>query len=497
MSISSEINRIKSNIANAYSSIEEKGGILPENQNSDNLAESIDSISVGIDNIVNGIIDKFYAYSSDITAPAFVQFVSSSPENVFTESTATSGAITRVVSALVLDSNRVCMSIGLTYSNTSEFLYLITLYFYNGTIRYNNSSKIYSGSSNSVLSNRPAGIFKLNDNAIAVITLLYLSSKYNIIAYYYTIGEYGNITSNSNATLVQNTTELRRYGVETLSNNRFLITAYNTAYIYEVSSNNKLSLITSVQHLPYNSMYQDLHKLSEDKFFVNYSCYNSSYEKYRIVCRVIVVNPDNTVTIGEDFDSNLISANYQAYCHLVFNKVSEHFVISATSATQVQIFQINDMTISKLNNGVATTILPSAPSSGGLNYGQSVEVDGYNILVYGAINTNEEDSGIYGITFYEENDSLMWTPPYLIYNTLDYYITESRFVPWVYAVDDNTVYISYRDSSELKVKVIKTTLGANNRLSSCVGVEVSTTRIDGLAIENLTTSTGGNVYILD
>lgn len=49
MSITSEINRIKTNIANAYSAINNKGGTIPQNENTENLANAIGSISTGID----------------------------------------------------------------------------------------------------------------------------------------------------------------------------------------------------------------------------------------------------------------------------------------------------------------------------------------------------------------------------------------------------------------------------------------------------------------
>ena len=45
MSIASDIQRIKNNIANAYTAILEKGGVLPSNKNSSNLANTINSIS--------------------------------------------------------------------------------------------------------------------------------------------------------------------------------------------------------------------------------------------------------------------------------------------------------------------------------------------------------------------------------------------------------------------------------------------------------------------
>lgn len=47
MSIRSEINRIKGNVANAYAAVEEKGGTLPEKQNSGGLPAAIHSISGG------------------------------------------------------------------------------------------------------------------------------------------------------------------------------------------------------------------------------------------------------------------------------------------------------------------------------------------------------------------------------------------------------------------------------------------------------------------
>lgn len=47
MSIVSEIERINTNIANAYTKIENKGGTLPTDQNSNNLANAIDTIETG------------------------------------------------------------------------------------------------------------------------------------------------------------------------------------------------------------------------------------------------------------------------------------------------------------------------------------------------------------------------------------------------------------------------------------------------------------------
>lgn len=49
MSIVSEINRINTNVANAYTQAQSKGATLPQSQNSANLANTINSISTGRD----------------------------------------------------------------------------------------------------------------------------------------------------------------------------------------------------------------------------------------------------------------------------------------------------------------------------------------------------------------------------------------------------------------------------------------------------------------
>ena len=47
MAIANEINILKGNIRNAYTSIQNKGGIIPTNKNTENLSSAIDSISAG------------------------------------------------------------------------------------------------------------------------------------------------------------------------------------------------------------------------------------------------------------------------------------------------------------------------------------------------------------------------------------------------------------------------------------------------------------------
>lgn len=78
MTIASEVTRIKTNIAQAYTALEEKGATIPEMKNSDNLAEAIGSVSAGGGN--SGII-----YRDDVSLPAIFDEIDAFVEKGFGE----------------------------------------------------------------------------------------------------------------------------------------------------------------------------------------------------------------------------------------------------------------------------------------------------------------------------------------------------------------------------------------------------------------------------
>ena len=68
MSIATEINRIKNNISDAYAKCQEKGAKMPTIQNSNNLAETINSIEVtsgGSSNVISGSFIPEENYTSE------------------------------------------------------------------------------------------------------------------------------------------------------------------------------------------------------------------------------------------------------------------------------------------------------------------------------------------------------------------------------------------------------------------------------------------------
>lgn len=82
MSIQAEINRINTNIANAYSAIDAKGGTIPIQANSANLASAIESISGGGGdiNITNGQIQNLQTISGTIEANTFITVKNQGPD---------------------------------------------------------------------------------------------------------------------------------------------------------------------------------------------------------------------------------------------------------------------------------------------------------------------------------------------------------------------------------------------------------------------------------
>ena len=74
MTIQSEIQRIKDNIADAYDSCDSKGATMPESLTSDNLADCIDSITGGgASGILEQIMENLVAGNNPVSVTALQQ----------------------------------------------------------------------------------------------------------------------------------------------------------------------------------------------------------------------------------------------------------------------------------------------------------------------------------------------------------------------------------------------------------------------------------------
>lgn len=83
MAISDKLNKLRVDIENAYLSINEKGGTIPTNKNTENLSSAINSITSET-SILNGRIENYYLYPDNISetldANNFIEFVNNNVE---------------------------------------------------------------------------------------------------------------------------------------------------------------------------------------------------------------------------------------------------------------------------------------------------------------------------------------------------------------------------------------------------------------------------------
>lgn len=81
MAVTSVIESMRTNLTNAYARAQEKGAVIPDDKNLENLADAIDTITGGSEGgsggaDINGIIESYYVYAGDnINAGDFVKFI--------------------------------------------------------------------------------------------------------------------------------------------------------------------------------------------------------------------------------------------------------------------------------------------------------------------------------------------------------------------------------------------------------------------------------------
>jgi len=155
MSIASELTNLRTNISNAYDAINTKGGTLPANKNTANLATAIDSISGG-----GGKIGDFNIISGKITPDADnYQLVGVMSYDDFLEEVG--GAMPSYVFAGIFDAQCLTSTIGFAHSFSVKGL--------NASAHYKNNSTTMtrSGLQGTMGLNQSAGLSFLAYSGIA------------------------------------------------------------------------------------------------------------------------------------------------------------------------------------------------------------------------------------------------------------------------------------------------------------------------------------------
>lgn len=148
MSIATELTALSGHITNAYDAVSTKGGTIPANKNMANLDDAILSIPSG-GQITNGIIEQYKALSTTVPADTFFEFAKGTVADGATAGPTTAGAAGTGGSqekVIKLDSTRLCA----IYMNGANLHIVVQSVGSDGTVTYGSPSLIDTTASNAL-----------------------------------------------------------------------------------------------------------------------------------------------------------------------------------------------------------------------------------------------------------------------------------------------------------------------------------------------------------
>ena len=171
MSIASEITRINNNIANAYTSLNAKGATMPQDQNSANLADTIDSITTG-----GGGGGSTFPYTNDLNTVKGIIEETFFENNDYSDSKLQSLGFTTMNSGTIYQT----YNIGMVYDETAPLIVLRDT---------NNSLRAYKIPSSATFTSLDTNKFQITFGSDERwVCLVFKSSTYaqlsNAITYY-------------------------------------------------------------------------------------------------------------------------------------------------------------------------------------------------------------------------------------------------------------------------------------------------------------------------
>ena len=465
MSVASEITRINNNIASAYTAVSNKGGTLPQTQNSANLATAINSISGGGGGsiqIINGIIEQYKASAETISANNFVEFIN--------DTQLVSGtSVYENTSAVAIDINKVFIA-----HRNGNNLY--------GIVCTINGTAITTGTDTQLAT--PIG--STSSYAYQYTSAVLIDTNKVFIAHRNSNYLYGivctingtTITVGADTQLSDVTSSYIYISAALLDTNKVFIAHRNGNDLYGVVctvDGTTITIGTDTQLATGNSIYQNsfVTQINTNKVFVVHRGGGNSY-LYGVVCTV----DETTITVGADTQLSTGASAYQnASAKLVStNKV---FVAHRSGSYLYGVVCTIDGTI--ITTGTDTQL-----SVGATSYDDaSMElIDTNKVFI-----AHRYDRYLYGVVCTIDGTTItIGTDTQLSSGTVSY-----DFASAVLA-DANKVFIAHRNDTYLCGLTCKIN-GTN--IEDLVTITSASTKIDGLLVTQATTSSTGNVWVLN
>lgn len=476
MSVASEITRLQNAKASLKASIENKGVTVPSNATIDSYDDYVDSIQTS-SSVVNGIIEQYKAETSTIDANTFVEFTNKFPitagtdTQLNTETYSASGA--NMVSAVALSDDKVFIA-----HRYSSSLYGIVCTISNNTITagtdtqlssYSDSYEYVSAtalSSDKVfVAHRSGGSSSSTNNRLKGIVCTINGTS---------------ISKGSDTQLTTSSNSYEHTSVVALSNDKVFVAHRNGSYLYGLicTINGTVITIGGDTQLSYNNYsynYASATVLNNDKVFVAFGYYDGSdYYLGGVVCTI----NGTTITTGTSTKLSSITNAYlfASATTLSNNKVFIVYYNATLSSVYGIVCTINNTTITA---GTDTLLVEDSNSGRGL----STNFLGNNQVFVSHGNPSDYLYGVVcvikGTTINKGTDTQLST------------VTGTSYGGKVAVLSNNKVFIAHSSGGNTHyLNGIVCSTGANT-------IQASTTRIDGLTKNECTTSTAGDVWVLN
>lgn len=461
MSIANELTALSTNLSNAYDAVSNKGGTIPANKNTANLADAINSISGGGSaSVLNGQKIKLKAYSTTVDANSFVEL-----KNDTTSGTrvniANSPSALHSIAATKIDTDKVFV---VMRNSSNLFVSICTV----------SNQTVTAGAAVQIASDA-----NTNNNNFYVSAVTLTSSKV-FVAYSganYPMGivcdiSGTTITAGTSSTLAEASNGYAFVRAVALDSTRALVTHRAGSYLNGIVctiSGTSITLGTDTMISNQDQSYYDAYPTlaSQDKIFVAHRGAGSSQYLYATVCNI----SNNVITPGTS--TRLSDVKYSATNACAATLSSDKvFVSHALGALSGVICTIS-----------GTTVTYGAEKNLGVLSNEASIAVLRSDKVFIAHRGSASSYNLYGVTCRVVNTSIINSPEVAIDTG-----TYTSYGASAVALDDNRVFIAHYYSGYGACRVCTI---------SDLAVASSTSSIDGLTAEECTTSTAGDVWVLN